>query len=94
MKPKANPQLNYRVEKQVQDEYKQVCKENCLDPGALIRQFMLDIIKGGNKMKRDMIKKLDEDMREKLNEKKEIVDYCPECNVAYCQGRYTTGQCE
>jgi hypothetical protein len=44
MKPKANPQLNYRVEKQVQDAYKQVCKENCLDPGALIRQFMLDII--------------------------------------------------
>ena len=43
-KPKANPQLNYRVEKQVQDEYKQVCKENYLDPGALIRQFMLDII--------------------------------------------------
>ena len=45
-------------------------------------------------MKRDMIKKLDEDMREKLNEKKEIVDYCPDCTVAYCQGRYTTGQCE
>ena len=44
-KPKANPQLNYRVEKQVQDEYKQTCKENYLDPGALIRQFMLDIIK-------------------------------------------------
>ena len=43
-KSKANPQLNYRVEKQVQDAYKQVCKENCLDPGALIRQFMLDII--------------------------------------------------
>ncbi|NMA58399.1 hypothetical protein [Clostridium cochlearium] len=21
-------------------------------------------------------------------------DYCPGCNVAYCQGRYTTGQCE
>ena len=39
-----NPQLNYRVEKQVQDAYKKVCKENCLDPGALIRQFMLDII--------------------------------------------------
>ena len=45
MKPKANPQLNYRVEKRIQDAYKQVCKENCLDPGALIRQFMLDIIK-------------------------------------------------
>jgi len=45
MKPKANPQLNYRVEKQIQDEYKKACKENCLDPGALIRQFMLDIIK-------------------------------------------------
>ena len=44
-KPKANPQLNYRVEKQVQDEYKKACKENYLDPGALIRQFMLDIIK-------------------------------------------------
>ena len=44
-KPKANPQLNYRVEKQVQDEYKQTCKEIYLDPGALIRQFMLDIIK-------------------------------------------------
>ena len=22
------------------------------------------------------------------------VDYCPGCNVAYCHGRYTTGQCE
>ena len=44
-KPKGfNPQLNYRVEKRIQDAYKQVCKENCLDPGALIRQFMLDII--------------------------------------------------
>ena len=46
MKPKGlNPQLNYRVEKQIQDEYKKTCKENCLDPGALIRQFMLDTIK-------------------------------------------------
>jgi len=44
MKSKTNPQLNYRVEKQVQDEYKQVCKENCLNPGKLIRQFMLDTI--------------------------------------------------
>ena len=75
MKSKTNPQLNYRVEKRIQDEYKKACKENYLDPGALIRQFMLDII-------------------EKLNEKKEIVDYCPDCNVAHCQGRYTTGQCE
>jgi hypothetical protein len=25
---------------------------------------------------------------------KEAVDYCPGCNVAYCHGRYTTGQCE
>ena len=25
---------------------------------------------------------------------KEAVDYCPGCNVAYCRGRYTTGQCE
>ena len=38
--------------------------------------------------------KSNEDMREKLNEKKETIDYCPGCNVAYCQGRYTTGQCE
>ena len=22
------------------------------------------------------------------------IDYCPNCNIAYCQGRYTTGQCE
>ena len=22
------------------------------------------------------------------------IDYCPGCNVAYCHGRYTTGQCE
>ncbi len=21
-------------------------------------------------------------------------DYCPGCNIAHCQGRYTTGQCE
>jgi phosphoribosylaminoimidazole (AIR) synthetase len=43
-----NPQLNYRVEKRIQDEYKKTCKENCLDPGALIRQFMLDIIEKYN----------------------------------------------
>ena len=42
----------------------------------------------------ESIIKSNEDMREKLNEKKEVIDYCPECNVAYCQGRYTTGQCE
>ena len=48
----------------------------------------------------NMIKKLDEDRRElqkqckKLNEKKENIDYCPGCSIAYCQGRYTTGQCE
>ena len=52
MKPKANPQLNYRVEKRIQDEYKQVCKENCLDPGALIRQFMLDTIEKYKKNKK------------------------------------------
>ena len=51
-------------------------------------------------MKRDIMKKLDEDRRElreqfkKLNEKEENIDYCPGCTVAYCQGRYTTGQCE
>ncbi len=22
------------------------------------------------------------------------IDYCPGCNIAYCRGRYTTGQCE
>jgi antitoxin component of RelBE/YafQ-DinJ toxin-antitoxin module len=44
-KPKGfNPQLNYRVEKRIQDEYKAVCEENCLNPGKLIRQFMLDTI--------------------------------------------------
>lgn len=28
------------------------------------------------------------------SKKNKETDYCPECNVAYCQGRYTTGQCE
>ncbi len=51
-KSKTNPQLNYRVEKRVQDEYKKACKENCLDPGALIRQFMLDIISKYKKNKK------------------------------------------
>lgn len=48
-----------------------------------------------------MVKKLDEDMRElqkqfKKDDEEKIqnIDYCPGCNVAYCQGRYTTGQCE
>lgn len=53
--------------------------------------------------KENMIKKLDEDMRElrkqfkKDSEEKatqENIDLCPNCNIAYCQGRYTTGQCE
>ncbi len=40
-------------------------------------------------------KEIEKEVQEqfKLNEK-ETIDYCPECNVAYCQGRYTTGQCE
>ena len=48
-------------------------------------------------MKREM----NEDMKDivkKLNEEKEKeiqnIDYCPGCSIAYCQGRYTTGQCE
>lgn len=41
---KKNPQLWYRVEQEIQDEYKKVCEENCLNPGKLIRQFMLDTI--------------------------------------------------
>jgi hypothetical protein len=58
--------------------------------------------KGGNKMKREnMIKKLNEDMRElreqcKKDDEEKIqnIDLCPNCSIAYCQGRYTTGQCE
>ena len=43
------------------------------------------------------LKEIEKEVQEqfkKLNEKKETIDYCPGCNVAYCQGRYTTGQCE
>ena len=48
--------------------------------------------------KENILKKMEnENMREKLNEEKatqENIDLCPNCNIAYCQGRYTTGQCE
>ena len=29
-----------------------------------------------------------------IPKKKHQEELCPGCNVAYCQGRYTTGQCE
>jgi len=29
-----------------------------------------------------------------IPKKKPQEELCPGCNVAYCQGRYTTGQCE
>ena len=48
--------------------------------------------------KENILKKMEnENMREKLNEEKvtqENIDLCPNCNIAYCRGRYTTGQCE
>ena len=43
-------------------------------------------------IKKEIEKEMQEQFK-KLNEK-ETIDYCPGCNVAYCQGRYTTGQCE
>lgn len=46
--------------------------------------------------KENILKKL-EGENKKLNEKKETqenIDLCPNCNIAYCRGRYTTGQCE
>jgi hypothetical protein len=43
--------------------------------------------------KENILKKM-ENENMKLNEEKETIDYCPGCNVAYCRGRYTTGQCE
>jgi hypothetical protein len=44
-------------------------------------------------IKKEIEKEVQEQFK-KLNEKEEVIDYCPGCNVAYCQGRYTTGQCE
>lgn len=44
-KKEVSPKLNYRIEKEIQEAYRQVCEENCLQAGRLIRQFMLDTIK-------------------------------------------------
>lgn len=43
-KKKLSPKLNYRIEQEIQEAYRHVCEENCLQAGRLIRQFMLDTI--------------------------------------------------
>ena len=43
--------------------------------------------------KENILKKMEnENMREKLKKKEtqENIDLCPNCNIAYCHGRYTT----
>jgi hypothetical protein len=51
--------------------------------------------------KENILKKLEgEDIRTQKQLKKDgeekiqNIDLCPNCSIAYCQGRYTTGQCE
>lgn len=46
---KANPQLNYRIEKAIQDEFKRICDEQAADPGKLIKKFMLEYIEKNKK---------------------------------------------
>lgn len=48
MDKKSNPQLSYRIEKEIQDEYKRICIDACIDAGKLIRKFMLDTIEKNN----------------------------------------------
>jgi alpha-amylase/alpha-mannosidase (GH57 family) len=37
---------------------------------------------------------LNDDEEEEEKATQENIDLCPNCSIAYCQGRYTTGQCE
>lgn len=46
---KTNPQLWYRIEKDIQDEYKRICDEQAADPGKLIKKFMLEYIEKNKK---------------------------------------------
>lgn len=39
-----NPQLNYRIEKSIQDEYKKTCQDRLIDPGQLLQRFMIAVI--------------------------------------------------
>ncbi len=49
----VNPKLNYRIKKEIQDEYKQVCEEQCMNPGKLIERFMLDYIENNKESPRE-----------------------------------------
>jgi len=52
-----------------------------------------NIVKKLNKDRRELQKQLKKDSEEE-KVTQENIDLCPNCNIAYCQGRYTTGQCE
>jgi antitoxin component of RelBE/YafQ-DinJ toxin-antitoxin module len=43
-KKKLNPRLDYRFPQEVKDEFIKICKEQALDPGRLIENFMKGII--------------------------------------------------
>lgn len=43
-KSNANPQLRYRIEKSIQDAYKEACEKQAIDPGKQIRKWMLEFI--------------------------------------------------
>jgi hypothetical protein len=40
----TNPKLNYRVPKDVTDEFKKTCDEQAIDPGKLIQKWMKEFI--------------------------------------------------
>lgn len=46
---KANPKLNYRIEKEIQDGYKEACEKKAIDPGKQIRMWMMEFIEKSKK---------------------------------------------
>jgi hypothetical protein len=45
----TNPKLNYRVSKDMQDEFKKACSEQAIDPGKLIQKWMREFIEKSRK---------------------------------------------
>ena len=47
--PGTNPKLNYRVPKQIQEEFAKICKEQFVNPGQLIARWMVEFIEKNKK---------------------------------------------
>ena len=46
---KPNPKLNYRIDKEITNKFKEACENQAISPGKLIRKWMIEFIEKSKK---------------------------------------------